>query len=195
MDKCSETIIVNGVTMLLADYRKLKRSQLNIKPKKKVVVISEVKILSSDIQYMVNKIRLIKSLYAYYDNAYRQWGNIGKRVLNLREIRKPFVMYRAKVREMSHTMDLIVSESKKNKKSVYELIRKLGYQIDDIRICMDELFDGINKSCVIQRFYNHECICGSSKRLGLKMLMSRSLSAQKELTQLIANLQIISNGK
>lgn len=195
MEKCSETIIVNGVTMLLVDYRKLKRSQLDIKPKKKVIVVSEVKILSSDIQYMVGKIRLIKSLYAYYDNAYRQWGNIGKRVINLREIRKPFVMYRAKVREMSHTMDMIVEESKRNKKSVYELIRKLGYQIDDIRICMDELFKGINESCVIQRFYNHECICGCKKRLGLKMLMSRSLSAQKDLTQLISNLQIMADYK
>ena len=194
MDKCSETIIVNGTTMLLSDYRKMKRSQSTIvKPKKKEVVVSEVKILSSDIQYMVGKVKLIKSLYAYYDHAYKQWGNIGKRIINLREIRKPFVMFRVKVREMSHTMDMIVEESKRNKKSVYQLIRKLAYQLDDVKNCMEDLFKGIQESCVVQRFAYHECISGNHKRLGLKVLMSRSMSAQQELNKIINSFQIMAD--
>ena len=40
----------------------------------------------------------LKSLSAYYDHAYKQWGTIGQTILNLKEIRPTFVSYRVKVR-------------------------------------------------------------------------------------------------
>ena len=190
----AEYIIVNGVRMSKNDYKKVikeKRSKLNIKKPKKV--LTEINLLPSDIKEMMKKVKLIKSLSAYYDNGYKQWGTIAKRIINLDEIRKPFVLYRIKAREIQKTMEEISAISKKNDKSVYQYIRKLSYQLDDIRTQMDLLFKGVSESGIAYRYKDHECINGSGRRLGLQALMSRSWSATKELNNIITRCQAISD--
>lgn len=190
----AEYIIVNGVKMSMADYKKVikeKKSKLNIKKPKKV--LTEINLLPSDIKEMMKKVKLIKSLSAYYDNGYKQWGTIAKRIINLDEIRKPFVCYRIKAREIQKTMEEISAISKKNDKSVYQYIRKLSYQLDDICTQMDLLFKGVSRSGIAYRYKDHECINGSGRRLGLQTLMSRSWSATKELNNIIKRCQAISD--
>ena len=73
----AEYIIVNGVRMSMDDYKKVikeKKSKLKIKKPKKV--LTEINLLPSDIKEMMKKVKLIKSLSAYYDNGYKQWGNV-----------------------------------------------------------------------------------------------------------------------
>ena len=190
----AEYIIVNGVKMTLDDYKKVikeKKSKLNIKKPKKV--LTEINLLPSDIKEMMKKVKLIKSLSAYYDNGYKQWGNVAKFIINLDEIRKPFVLYRAKAREIQKTMEEISAISKRNDKSVFQYIRTLSYQLDDLCTQMDLLFKGVSRSGIVAHYANHECINGSGRRLGLQTLMSRSWSATKELNNIIKRCQSISD--
>lgn len=190
----AEYIIVNGVRMSMDDYKKVikeKKSKLKIKKPKKV--LTEINLLPSDIKEMMKKVKLIKSLSAYYDNGYKQWGNVAKFIINLDEIRKPFVLYRAKAREIQKTMEEISAISKRNDKSVFQYIRTLSYQLDDLCTQMDLLFKGVSRSGIVAHYANHECINGSGRRLGLQTLMSRSWSATKELTNIIKRCQAISD--
>ena len=167
----AEYIIVNGVRMSMDDYKKVikeKKSKLNIKKPKKV--LTEINLLPSDIKEMMKKVKLIKSLSAYYDNGYKQWGNVAKFIINLDEIRKPFVLYRAKAREIQKTMEEISAISKRNDKSVFQYIRTLSYQLDDLCTQMDLLFKGVSRSGVVAHYANHECIVGCGRRLGCKHL-------------------------
>lgn len=190
----AEYIIVNGVRMSMDDYKKVikeKKSKLNIKKPKKV--LTEINLLPSDIKEMMKKVKLIKSLSAYYDNGYKQWGNVAKFIINLDEIRKPFVLYRIKAREIQKTMEEISAISKRNDKSVFQYIRTLSYQLDDLCTQMDLLFRGVSRSGVVAHYANHECIIGCGRRLGLQTLMSRSWSATKELNDIIKRCQEISD--
>lgn len=190
----SDYVIVNGVKMSMADFKKLvKEKKSKTKAKKQKKVLTDINLLPSDIKEMMKKVKLIKSLSAYYDNGYRQWGTIAKRIINLDGIRKPFVLYRAKVREMQQTMNDIAEIAKNDEKAVYQYVRKLSYQLDDIRTQIDLLFKGVSESGIIYCYKDHECINGSGRRLGLQTLMSRSLGATIELNDIIKRCQKISD--
>lgn len=185
-------VTVNGVTMSLKDYRKIIRERKEAAhPKKKE--LTEINLLSSDINTMMKKVKLIRSLSAYYDNAYRQWGTIARDIIKRKEINSPFVMYRVKARELNNTIDSISEIAKKNEKAIYQYIEKLSYQLDDLRICIDNLCKGISKSGVIQLHGDHECINGCGRRLGLQILVSRSWSAMCDINSIIRKCQNISD--
>lgn len=188
-----EMIIVNGVKMSISEYKKLKRAS-NPKPKKKAKkTYTEITILPSDIKSMMNQVKLIKSLSAYYDNCYRQWGNIAKRIINLKEIRVPFVAFRIKAREIDYIINEINEISKRNSKSVYDYIRRFSYLLEDITDCINNLSSAVSKSGVINVHYNHECISGCGRRLGLRILIARTYSATKELKEIIKRCQNIAD--
>ena len=185
-------VVVNGVKMALADYKKiLKAKQKKVKKEKKV--LTEINLLPNDIKAMMRHVRLIKSLSAYYDNAYRQWGVIARDIINLDGIHKPFVMYRMKAKEIHQTMDEIADIGKHNEKAIYQFVRKLSYQLDDLVQHMDALFKGISQSGVMYQHKDHECICGCGRRLGLLTLMSRSWSATQAIKEIIRDCQVISD--
>ncbi|MBR6515466.1 MAG: hypothetical protein IKT40_01280 [Bacilli bacterium] len=181
--------------MKLQDYRKMKRAEnpQPPKPKKKAKTYTAITILPSDIHYMLNQVKLIKSLSAYYDNGYRQWGNIAKRILLLKEIRTPFVAFRMKVREMDRLVAEINEISKKNSKYVYDYVRRFSYILEDIMEAITELGNAVSRSGVITMHEKHECISGNGKRLGLKVLISRTYSATEELKRIVKRLQDIAD--
>lgn len=183
----NETIVVNGVRMFVKDYRKMKRTKANEGKKKttKRKKASDMELMSLDIQAMTKKVRLIKSLSAYYTNGYRQWGTIAKNIIQLEGIRKPFVHYNIKVKEMAQTLKEIEEISKRSEKAIYQYVEKLSYQLDDIRGYIDELCSNIIKSGVLEHHKDHECICGEGRRLGLKTLIGRSWGATMELNNII----------
>ena len=189
----NQYIEVNGVKMLAKAYKKQKRAELGITPKKRKHIPTDIQLLDSDIKAMLRNVRLIKSLSAYYDNAYRQWGRVAKDIINYAPINAPFVAYRNRVREMNKTLQDIEQISAKSEKAVFQYIRKLSYQLDDIRETMDKLFTNIGKSGLIQRHKDHECINGEGKRLGLRVLMGRSWSAMREMNIIIKRCQNISD--
>lgn len=189
-----EMIIVNGEKMPLKEYRKIMKAKNPKTPKKKTKkTYTEITILPSDIHYMMNQVKLIKSLSAYYDNGYRQWGTIAKRILNLKEIRTPFVSFRMKVREIDRMIININEISKKNSKDVYDFVRRFSYLLEDVSDCINELSNAVSKSGVISLHEKHECISGNGKRLGLKTLISRTFSATQELKKVIERCQSIAD--
>ena len=186
-DKDSK-VLVNGVEMSVKEYKAMMREKLGIKeePKKTTKrVITEIQLLSEDITNMYNKLKLMKSLTAYYDNAYRQWGTIANSILQHGRIQPYFVKYRCKIREINETLSSLETSSKRNSKMVFHYMEKLSYQLDDIRDIINNLCFGISKSGVMEQYKDHECINGCDKRLGLKIIMSRSWGAIKDLNKLI----------
>ena len=186
-DKDSK-VLVNGVEMSVKEYKAMMREKLGIKeePKKTTKrVITEIQLLSEDITNMYNKLKLMKSLTAYYDNAYRQWGTIANSILQHGRIQPYFVKYRCKIREINETLSSLETSSKRNSKMVFHYMEKLSYQLDDIRDIINNLCFGISKSGVMEQYNDHECINGCDKRLGLKIIMSRSWGAIKDLNKLI----------
>ena len=127
----------------------------------------------------------MKSLTAYYDNAYRQWGTIANNILQHSRIQPYFVKYRCKIREINETLSSLETSSKRNSKMVFHYMEKLSYQLDDIRDIINNLCFGISKSGVMEQYKDHECINGCDRRLGLKIIMSRSWGAIKDLNKLI----------
>lgn len=186
-DKDSK-VLVNGVEMSVKEYKAMMREKLGIKtePKKNTKkAITEIQLLSEDITNMYNKLKLMKSLTAYYDNAYRQWGTIANTILENRKIQPYFVKYRCKIREINETLSSLETSSKRNSKMVFHYMEKLSYQLDDIRDIINNLCFGISKSGVMERYKDHECINGCDRRLGLKIIMGRSWGAIKDLNKLI----------
>ena len=191
-DKDSK-VLVNGVEMSVKEYKAMMREKLGIKtePKKNTKkAITEIQLLSEDITNMYNKLKLMKSITAYYDNAYRQWGTIANNILQHGRIQPYFVKYRCKIREINETLSSLETSSKRNSKMVFHYMEKLSYQLDDIRDIINNLCFGISKSGVMERYKDHECINGCDRRLGLKIIMSRSWGAIKDLNKLIMECNI-----
>lgn len=191
-DKDSK-VLVNGVLMSVKEYKSMMREKLGIKtePKKNTKkTITEIQLLSEDITNMYNKLKLMKSLTAYYDNAYRQWGTIANNILQHGRIQPYFVKYRCKIREINETLSSLETSSKRNSKMVFHYMEKLSYQLDDIRDIINNLCFGISKSGVMEQYKDHECINGCDRRLGLKIIMSRSWGAIKDLNKLIMECNI-----
>lgn len=69
----SQYIIVNGVRMTMTEYNKMKRAKNKAKRKKKE--LSEIQLLPSDIKTLMRNVKVFKSLVAFYNNGYKQWGN------------------------------------------------------------------------------------------------------------------------
>ena len=175
----SETIVVNGQVMLLKEYRAMKMGKNPSKPKR--ARKTEINIVGEYMDDILKGARLMDSLAAYYDNGYRQWGNICKELLEIDEIRKPFIKFRIKERETRETIDMVEKKSRRNSKAVYDYLEKLGYDLDDISTIMDKLANGVIESGVIDRLQGHECINGKGRRLGLQTLISRTNKCIKNL--------------
>ena len=186
----ANTIVVNGKTMLYSEYKKQLKAN---KPKAKKVKKekSDIALLQEEVQAMVKKMTLLKSLNAYYDHAYKQWGTIGRDICEHTCIKKHFIAYRQKLREIKATMQTIEQASKRSEKAVFAYFEKLGWLLDDMRECIDNLCKGISKSGMLDRYRGHECIIGKDRRLGLRVLMGRTWNATKEMNVTIKRLQDI----
>ena len=189
----TDTIVVNGIRIPMSEYRKRIKAKKNVNTKKVKKELTDINILPNEIKYMMRNVRLLKSLSAYYNNGYRQWGRIAKLVISQKEISSQFVKFNAKQAEIERTINEIKEISKHNEKAVYAFVRKLSYQLDDIKEIMVELTKAVGYSGVISRFIDHECINGEGRRLGLRTLMSRSYKAVVELEKIIRRCQNISD--
>ena len=192
-------ITVNGVTMTATEYRKqlkTKQATSNKKqPKKRKAKKreTEITILPAEIKTMLKCAKVMKSLSAYYDHGYRQWGRICRDIINLKEIRPHFVLYRSKATEVEHTINDIADIAKRNQKAVFAFVRKLSWQLEDTKEHMQKLYKGATSSGVIEAFGDHEAINGEGRRLGLRILMIRTFKAVQDLENVIKRLQTIAD--
>lgn len=190
-----QTIIVNGKTMLITEYRKQMRAKQQ--PKKKTAKKQEtyIRILPAQIKTMLKCAKVMKSLSAYYDNGYNQWGTICNDILNIKQIRPNFTLYRLKVKEVDKTINNINKIAKHNEKAVFQYVRQLSWQLDDTLKYMQLLSKGVEDSGVMYAFADHEAINGEGKRLGLRTLMIRTYFALNDLENVIKQLQKIADNR
>lgn len=145
---------------------------------------------------MLRGAKVMTSLSAYYKHGYRQWGTICKEIINLKDISAPFVRYIISAKEVNNVINDINDIAKHNSKSVFAYVRKLSWKLEDVAKDMKALQDGINKSGVLNSpMQNHECINGTGRRLGLKILMARTDDAIKQLDTIVKNLQYIADNR
>ena len=172
-----------------------KKAEQSAKPTRKIDLRSDIQLLPSHIKRIVANIKTIKSLSAYYDHAYRQWGNIAKEhVIEHPMISHDFVLFRAKAKEMAELQDRIAEYGKKNEKDVFQIIEKLAYKVDDLTALMISLAHSVEESHVCDTFKDKEFINGQGRRLGLSILMTRTLLSLNDMEKLFKELQTLSNG-
>ena len=161
-------VILDGKVYTMTQYKKMlkakKREENKDKPKKKEVKKTNDNFVADEINKIMKPITILKSLSAYYDHAYRQWGTIGKQLLENRHVRPHFVSYR-----------ITDIDKMKNERAVFQFIEKLVWKIEDIKELIAKIMDGAKRSGYLDAYKDHECISGKGRRLGLKTLSKKSL--------------------
>lgn len=187
----TQLINVNGVVMTLKEYRKKTRKATNAKKAKREQ--SAIKMLPTEINYLMKQVKVIKSLGAYYDNGYRQWGTKCRDfVLKHKDMEIPFLNVRMRSKELFEIANDIEKIAKGNEKAVYQYVQKFAWKLEDVQRAMEELYKGVRKSGVMEHFAEYEFINGTQRRLGLKILMVRSSKAIDDLYSIIGKLTDIS---
>lgn len=188
-------VIVCGKKMELKEFKKMAKAKLGIEPKKREKKVTSITLIASELETMVAKVNLLKSIVAYSDNAYKQWGTIANTIMNAKGVRKPFVQVVVKCREVAKLYDLALTLANKNDKDVYQYVEKLGWKFDDIRTELEALTDAIRHSDVLRQFANHEAINGKGRRLGLQVLVNRSHKAMDNIGLICKRIEeIVSKG-
>jgi hypothetical protein len=203
-------IVVSGVKMTKKEYLKYKKeknaeifSKLSKKKQREITKAkreakkkreTEITILPGIIKDIVKNAGPIKSLAAYYDNAYRQWGTIATTILSLPEIKAYFVLFRADAHELTKVIEEITTIAKGNEKAVFSYIQKLSWILDNARGKMKSLYSGVVASGVLDQFKDKECINGEGRRLGLRILMNRTFKSLDALENAVKELSRIASG-
>lgn len=190
-------IYINGVKMTYAEYKKQLKAKEKAKKEEKKTKRAQALIrqLPPYIDSMIKHIKVLKSLSAYYDNGYRQWGIVARDIINNPLIKSSFLKYRIRTREMNTILEDIRKIGGKNEKNVFQYIEKLSYKIDDMRTEICNLSQGVYDSRVCEFYKDKECINGNGRRLGLKVLMRKAYTSMSKIDELIKELnQIASKG-
>ena len=187
----SQMINVNGVMMTLKEFRT--KSRNTQKAKKQAKEMSAIKLLPTEINYLMKQVKVIKTLGAYYDNGYKQWGTKCRDyVINHNDMEIPFLNVRMRSRELMEIAKDIEKISKKGEKAVYQYVQKFAWKLEDVQKAMEQLCKGVRKSGVMEHLKDYEFINGTKRRLGLHILVVRSSKAIDDLYQIIYKLSDIS---
>ena len=203
-------VIVSGQRMTMEEYKKFKKQKdqeiFSKLPKRKQNAIkkakreskkkreTEITVLPGIIKQIVKNAGPIKSLAAYYDNAYRQWGTIANLILKLPEIEGAFVLFRADAHEIVSIISDISKIAKGNEKAIFAYIQKLSWRLDNTRVKMKSLYSGVISSGVLDRLNDKECINGEGRRLGLRILMNRTFKSLDAIDNAVKELSRIASG-
>lgn len=192
----SSFVTVNGKKILLSEYKKQMAAKRPVKKAvKKKKRETEITILMDIVSGIMKNAGPISSLAAYYDNAYRQWGNVAKEIINSKHIIGPFTKFRTLERGMKRLLTQISAASKKNDKSIYGILEMLSWKVDEMKSVMKSLYDGVKKSGVLEIYYDKECINGTERRLGLSILMARTSCSLNNMEDCVERIrQLAKNG-
>lgn len=183
-------IIVNGVKMTTAEFKAKQKAKKAKKTRAKKAQTS-ITILPSEIKTMMKSVKVLKSIIAYREHSYKQWGTIARQLMALKQISLPLHNVVMGGREAIALVGDIEAIAKKNDKDAFQFVKKLEWKLSEVKVDLNELVDGISSSGVISQFKNHECVNGRGKRLGLKVLTERSYKAVNELSVICAKLNAI----
>ncbi len=197
MERETCKITVDGVTYTIAEYKKLKKdAEKNAKSKKvkkKKKAVKEISAVAMEIDKMLKPITILKSLSAYYDHAYRQWGTVANEILENRKIAPHFIKYRVNVTELDSIVADVQKMTKRNEKAAYQYVEKITWKLEDIKEHITNLMKGAVDSGLMELYKNEECINGKGKRLGLQTLASKTFKAIGQLEDAIGTLKKIAD--
>ena len=204
MAKDTDLILYNGEKITIKEWkervaalqktRRGKKRFLDLsKPKKAEKKVKEISIVAQQVENLLKPITALKSLAAYYDHAQRQWGNIGKEILEHHKIRPHFVFYRVAVSELERLVEDIQKMAKGNEKAAYQFVEKTAWKIEDIKTHINNIMKGAAESGILEAHKNKECINGTGRRLGLQTLANKSFKAISQLEDAIGTLQKIAD--
>ena len=142
---------------------------------------------------MLKPITTLKSLSAYYDHAYRQWGTIANEILGHHKIRPHFVRYRVNISELSSLVEEVQKMAKRNEKAAYQYVEKIAWKLEDIKTHITNLMNGAVESGLMEFYKNEECINGKGRRLGLQTLAGKTFKAISQLEDAIGTLKKIAD--
>lgn len=190
-DSCK--IMIGGKTYTMAEYKKMvkKQSATSNKPKKAKKKVKEIGLVAMEVEKLLKPITTLKSLSAYYDHAYRQWGVIAKEILNHRKINSPFISYRISFSELLALVSEIKKLAQKNEKAAYQFVEKITWKLDDIKGHIIDIDKGARDSGFIEAYKDKECINGKGRRLGLNTLILKSYDAINKIEDVIESLKKI----
>ena len=177
-------VYYNGKLMKKKDADKLRRAEERKKnaKKRKKYDPTAIQILPQAIHEFTRHFKLCKSLMAYQEHGYRQWGNKIYLVTKDKNIERPYTKFVKSAHDIQTNLETIEKMAKRNDKDVFAFVEKLHYAIDDTVSNLDALSEGVSKSGVLNDPYlsKFELIQGSKadekgqkKRLGLKDLMPK----------------------
>ena len=200
-------VVIEGKKMTMQEYRKYKKEkdlliqsklskkkQAEIKRVKKATKKkreTEITVLPGIVKSIVSNAGPIKSLAAYYDNAYRQWGTIATSIIKLPEIDEPFRLFRVDAYQIVDAIKEIAEVAKGNEKAVFQYVQKLSWRLDNARNKMKILYSGVITSGALEQFKDKECINGEGRRLGLRVLMTRTFKSLDSIEAAIDELNRI----
>ena len=191
---CANVVIINGVKVdyrqLVAQRRAAKAAATRKQRKQRTTTLS--KQIADNVTAMLNEVKVFKSLLAYYDNGYKQWGTIASMIMNLKEIRPHFLNLTINLRDINRTLDTMRHAAKRGE-NVSNEVEKMGLYIDNALAAMQLLISGICKSGALAQFATHECINGEGRRLGLRVLLVRASDAVPKIQKILKSLKEMSS--
>ena len=200
MEKDCGKITINGVTYTTIEYKKMLAEKKKADRKasgKKVKVVKaqkEIGIVAEMVSELVKSMTTLKSIQAYREHAYRQWGTIAEEILAHGKIRKPMAQYCLQFCELKELVAEIEKLAKRNEKAAYQYVEKVIWKLDDMKASINAITKGVNDSGVCERFKGHEAIYGNGRRLGLSTVVKKCgktltlmESAVKELEKIVEN--------
>lgn len=191
----SNTIIVNGVTMTMREYNKMKKERMNAKKnaKKKKAEVCEIKLLPEDVKALLKGVKVFKSLVSFYIHGKKTFGRVYTELMRLNDMATKFGCFKNTADEINEIINEIETIAKKREKAAYAYVEKLSYKMNDAHERLQALYDAVMGSNVLNSPYiNHEIISGEGRRLGLRILMKRTLEASWEIDGIIAKLKQMS---
>ena len=188
-------VYLHGEKIPISEYRqkikKMKRTEKkeSSHPQK----FTDITMVGDSVNDIVKSIKSIKSLSAYYDNAKAQWGEAARKLLSIPEIYEPYISFRSCAYGWDRMVDETMSLARRNSKSTYDMVRKLSWKLEDLKVRMTKLHKGVLRSGVLENFGRHECIDGSKKRFGLRPLMQRTVDSFRLIDRSIKKLSDIAD--
>lgn len=193
-DYNNQVIEIDGVKMTMAQYKAYKAKktkEAKIKERNNKII----PYLPKFIEHSVKSIKLLKTIHSYYRNAYRQWGIIGRDIIEHPCLNHSFVMYVAKYNDIVKNIAAIEKIGKRNDKDIYQYIEKLAYNVDDLKSIIDNLSNGIIESRLLDNLSlkDKEAINGNGRRLGLQTICCRVYDCTSKMNEAIKKLESLVN--
>lgn len=142
-------IVVNGVKMTMAEYKKSKRpvkaTKKRVRRTGETTIVGtdhkEVSLLAGEVEKLIKTAAPFKSLSVFYGHAYRSYGVVSEQIM--KPYRKEYVTYQSKYREVERIIDIMHECGKNKENEIYDFAIQLAWKLDDMKIALNALIEKV----------------------------------------------------